>query len=238
MRNWSCRRPDRPPASFAAPRAPTPYISFSTSAARAPESIIADLPSDLKRRYNRVDYLVITASDLLDAAEGLAEYRRAQGLRAKVVDIEDIYDEFNHGIKDADAIWSFLHHAHTRWRSGPRYVVLAGEGSFDYKNHLGYGDSIIPTLLTPTPQGLFPSDNLYADVVGNDWLPEMAIGRLPVIDAAELVAMTAKIAAYEQSQGTQARTIPAGDSSTTPSDSSATLISPRSRAMVQTAITP
>ncbi len=187
--------------SFTAPKAPTPYISFTTSAARAPERVMADVPSDLKRRYHRVDYLIITASDLMDAAEGLAEYRRAQGLRAKVVDIEDIYDEFNHGIKNADAIWSFLHHAHTRWRTGPRYVVLAGEGSFDYKNYLGYGDSIVPTLLTPTPQGLFPSDNLYADVVGNDWLPEMAIGRLPVIDAAELVAVTAKIAAYEQSQG-------------------------------------
>ena len=198
--------------SFAAPKAPTPHISFSTSAARAPESVIADRPSDLKRRYHRVDYLVITASDLMDAAEGLAEYRRAQGLRAKVVDIEDIYDEFNHGIKDADAIWSFLHHAHTRWRSGPRYVVLAGEGSFDYKNHLGYGDAIIPALLTPTPQGLFPSDNLYADVVGNDWLPEMAIGRLPIIDAAELLAVTAKIAAYEQSQGDwQRRVVVAAD---------------------------
>jgi hypothetical protein len=70
-------------------------------------------------------------------------------------------------------------------------VVVAGEGSFDYKNYLGYGDSIIPALLTPTPQGLFPSDNLHADVVGNDWLPEMAIGRLPVIDAAELVVVAA-----------------------------------------------
>ncbi len=93
-------------------------------------------------------------------------------------------------------------------------MVVAGEGSFDYKNYLGYGDSIIPALLTPTPQGLFPSDNLHADVVGNDWLPEMAIGRLPVIDAAELVAVTAKIAAYEQSQGDwQRRVVVAADRS-------------------------
>jgi len=198
--------------SFAAPKAATSHITFSASAASSPESVIADLPSDLKRRYHGVDYLVITASDLMDAAEGLAQTRSARGLRTKVVDIEDIYDEFNHGIKDADAIWSFLHHAHTRWLSGPRYVALAGEGSFDYKDHLGFGDSIIPTLLTPTPQGLFPSDNLYADVVGNDWLPEMAIGRLPVIDAAELVALTAKIAAYEQSEGDwQQRVVMAAD---------------------------
>jgi len=55
----------------------------------------------------------------------------------------------------------------------PRYVVLGGEGSFDHKNHLGHGDSIVPTLLAPTAEGLFPSDNLFADVDGNDFLPEM-----------------------------------------------------------------
>jgi len=203
---------DRYRVSFTAPKIATPYIGFNTSTARAPLSVIADRPSDLKRRYHAVDYLVITASDLTDAAQALLDIRRAQGLRGKVVDIEDIYDEFNNGIEDADAIWSFLHYAYTRWRTGPRYVVLAGEGSFDYKNYLGHGDAIVPTLLTPTPQGLFPSDNLYADVVGNDWLPEMAIGRLPVIDAAELAAVAAKIAAYEQSSGDwQRRMVVAAD---------------------------
>ena len=93
---------------------------------------------------------------------------------------------------------------------------VTGDGIPDFEqdivNVLGYGDSVVPTLLTPIPQGLFPSDNLYADVVGNDWLPEMAIGRLPVIDAAELVAVTAKIAAYEQSRGDwQRRVVVAAD---------------------------
>ncbi|MDX1431229.1 MAG: C25 family cysteine peptidase [Gammaproteobacteria bacterium] len=188
-------------ASFGAPREPTPYLAFTPDAARAPERVIADVPSDLRSRSHRIDYLVITSSDMLEAAARLVDYRAGQGLRGMAVDVEDVYDEFNDGIRDADAIWAFLHHAHTRWRTGPRYVVLAGEGSFDYKNHLGHGDAIIPALLTPTPEGLFPSDNLYADVVGNDWVPEMAIGRLPVISAEELDAVTAKIRAYEQTAG-------------------------------------
>jgi len=71
----------------------------------------------------------------------------------------------------------------------PKYVVLGGEGSHDYENYLGFGDALIPTLLTPAPGGLLASNNLYADVVGNDWLPEMAIGRLLVIDVAELAAV-------------------------------------------------
>ncbi len=168
---------------------------------KTPVSIVADSPSILRSRYNRADWLIITASDMLEAAEDLAEHRSTQGYRTQVVDITDIYDEFSHGIRDANAIWSFLRFAHKRWKVAPRYVVLAGEGSFDYKDYLGNGDSIIPTLLAPTIDGLFPSDNLYADVKGNDFLPDLAIGRLPVINADELRAVSAKIIAYEASGG-------------------------------------
>ena len=188
--------------SFEAEKQSTPFIALTPDGMLTPASIVADIPSSLMDTSRRADWLLITASDLLDAAAGLADYRRrSQGLTTLVVDVEDIYDEFNDGIRDVDAIWQFLRYAHTRWQRGPRYVVLAGEGSFDYKNYLGFGDAIIPTLLTPTPRGLYPSDNLLADVLGNDFVPEMAIGRLPVIDSAEMRAVTAKLIAYESADG-------------------------------------
>jgi hypothetical protein len=164
----------------------------------AVHDMVAGSPSRLRRRRNRADWVLITTIELMAAGEVLAAHRRSQGLRTMVVGLEDVYDEFNHGIRSAEAIWRFLRHAYTRWSLGPRYTVLAGEGSHDYMNYLGFGDSLIPSLLTPTPDGLFPSDNLFADVEGNDWLPEIAIGRLPVIDAAELEAVVAKIVAYER----------------------------------------
>jgi hypothetical protein len=177
------------------------YLAMEPHAARRPESVVADNPSTLKRRRHRVDYVVITASHLVDAAQRLADYRASTGLRSMVVDVEDIYDEFNFGIRNADAIWSFLHHAYTRWAVAPRYVVLAGDGSHDYKDYLGFGDSVVPTLLAPTPYGLFPSDNLFVDLTGGDRLAEMAIGRLPVFDSNELEGVVDKIIAYEQSGG-------------------------------------
>ena len=175
----------------------TPFVAVDRHATRLPTLIYADRPSNLRDADHEVDWLVITGSTLTDAARELANHRAAQGMRVAVVDIENIYDEFADGLVDPDAIWSFLHYAHTEWRLGPRYVLLAGEGSFDYKDYLGHGDSIVPTLLTATENGLFASDNLYADVVGNDWSPDLAIGRLPAIDAADLSAMVAKIIAYE-----------------------------------------
>ena len=184
-------------ASFRSASRDSAFLALDASTVRTPELVYADRPSTLRARRHEVDWLVITGSTLTDAAAELAAHRAAQDLRVAVVDVEDIYDEFSHGLVDPDAIWAFLRHAHTQWRAGPRYVLLAGEGSFDYKNYLGHGDAIVPTLLAATDNGLFPSDNLYADVVGNDWSPEFAIGRLPVIDAAELSAMVAKIVAYE-----------------------------------------
>lgn len=174
-------------------------VAVERDSARVAEDVVADTPSKLRRRRNRADWVLITSHDLLDTAEVLAAHRRSQGLETMVVDVEDVYDEFSHGIRSADAIWKFLRYAYTRWSVKPRYAVLAGDGSFDFKNYLGFGESLIPTLLTPTPRGLFPSDNLFADVDGNDWIPEIAIGRLPVIDAPELRAVIEKLIAYERS---------------------------------------
>jgi hypothetical protein len=80
-------------------------------------------------------------------------------------------------------------------------VVLAGEGTYDYKNNQAYGDNLLPPLMASTPHGLFASDNQFADVVGNDGVPEMAVGRLPVATPDELDAFIDKITAYETGGG-------------------------------------
>jgi peptidase C25-like protein len=105
-------------------------------------------------------------------------------------------DDFNAGMPSPHALRAFLSWASLNWQLPPRYVVLAGEGTLDYRNLLGYGDNLVPPLMIQSAGGLFPSDNRLGDVNG-DGLPEMAVGRVPVLSAAELDAYTAKIAAYE-----------------------------------------
>jgi hypothetical protein len=78
-------------------------------------------------------------------------------------------------------------------------VVLVGAGTLDYKDYLGLGGNLMPPLLTTSPYGLFAADNLLADLVRDDGVPEMAIGRLPVLTSDELSAYVAKVAAYEAS---------------------------------------
>jgi hypothetical protein len=76
-------------------------------------------------------------------------------------------------------------------------VALVGKGSFDYRDHLGLGGNLIPPMLVASAGGLVAADLQLGDVVGKDGVPEIAIGRIPVLDAAELEAYLAKIIAYE-----------------------------------------
>jgi len=170
-----------------------------------PCTLIADQPSYLKKRFNLGDYLIITSSDMVVAAQTLADYRSSQGRHAMVVDVEDIYDEFLYGVRDADAIREFFAYAYSKWRIPPQYVFFAGVGSFDYKDNMGFSDSIIPPLVSGTPDGLIVTDAPYADVAGNDWIPEFAIGRIPVVSADELLEYINKVIGYETSSGAWTR---------------------------------
>jgi hypothetical protein len=82
-----------------------------------------------------------------------------------------------------------------------RYAVLVGEGSFDYRDLLGNGDSLVPPWMAATEQGLFGSDLGYGDLDGSG-LPKVAVGRIPVANAAELDAYIAKLSS-RAAQGTE-----------------------------------
>jgi hypothetical protein len=178
------------------------YLALSPQGLRTPVSLTVDKPSSLKRKQNSADYVIIAGEGLEVAAQDLANLRQNRGYETMVVAIEDIYDEFNHGIKEPEAIRRFLSYAYRYWRGNiPHYVALAGEGTYDYKNILGYGDNLIPPMMVQTPNGLFASDTGFGDVAANDGVPEIAVGRLPVLTSAELQSYVDKLSDYEAAGG-------------------------------------
>ena len=186
-------------ASFNTSNAVTPYQLFTFGSGKSPSSVVVDTPSDLRDETNAADYVVITVPELASSAETLAAYRRGKGMSAQVVLLDDIYDEFGDGLAEAPSIKRFVNHA-GRWSVPPRYVLLAGEGTYDYKNLRGMGDNMVPTVLVPTPGGLQVSDGWYTDLDG-DFAPDVAIGRLPALTPDELDALIAKIVDYEMGEG-------------------------------------
>jgi hypothetical protein len=179
----------------------TPYFSVTGSEIQRISGKAVGAFS-LSSRSNAADYIIIAPFGLISAAQVLADYRKTQGYKTMVVDIENIMNEFNYGISSPEAIKKFLSYTYSNWKTVPRYVVLAGDGSMDYKDNLGlgYGGNLIPSRMVPTSSGLFVSDNYLADFNG-DHVPEIAIGRLPVIVPDELLTVINKIKTYESVPG-------------------------------------
>ena len=175
----------------------TPYLAVAEAGVRTPSAVVGDTPSDLRGGSNAADYLVIAPADLLGPAQDLANHRAGQGLGTQVIDLQDVYDEFADGHAEWQAIRDFMAWTQQHWAQAPRYAVLAGAGTYDWADHLGLGDNRIPVPLATDGETLFATDVPFADFVGNDGVPELALGRLPVLDATELATLVGKIVDYE-----------------------------------------
>ncbi len=174
------------------------YIAAGSGAIKAVASTKASNITSLRNHGNRANYVIITTEELKSAAASLAAYRNTQGYSTMIATVEDIMDEFNNGIYSPEAIKSFIKAAYTDWAVPPKYIVLAGSGSSDYNDYWGYGGQQVPPALVTSPDGLLVSDNYYVDIDG-DYVPEIAIGRLPASSAAELTGIINKIISYENS---------------------------------------
>jgi len=127
------------------------------------------------------------------------------------VDVQDIYDAFNFGIVDVQAIRNFLASTIANWDPYPSFVLLLGDGHYNPKayNPVYYDtwqESFIPPYLAPVDPDILETaaDNRYVTLVGDDILPDMMLGRLAVNNTEEANAVIDKIMTYENAP-------PAGD---------------------------
>lgn len=186
---------------------PGSYIASAPEQLLTPDGITQDTPSSWRSPAEGADWIVITHPDFLSEAERLAAHRRAyQKFRTAVVLVQDVYDEFNGGLKDKEAIRAFVHHAYENWPApAPRYVVLLGDGHYDPRYLLSSTtliDYMPPYLAAVNPfDGIVASDNRYVayDPVppAKNPAPFMHLGRLPANSLTDAQAMVDKIIVYE-----------------------------------------
>ena len=171
------------------------YRAVVVSNAKQPVGTSVPRAPYLTSSATGASYLLVAPASLVSAARTLAAYRQGQGLDTLVVDLESVYNEFSDGIATPLAIRDLLRFAARSWRKGPAYVTLVGRGTWDYKNRLGAGDNLLPTLLVTTPYGLAVSDAGLLDLQDGDAV--VSIGRLPVVTAQDLLDYVAKVKARE-----------------------------------------
>ncbi|MGI8788335.1 MAG: C25 family cysteine peptidase [Pyrinomonadaceae bacterium] len=168
-----------------------------------PSWIVPNAPSTLSTAANNGEMIIISYKDWLPQAEDWANYRRSQGMTVKVVNIDDVYDEFNYGVLNSLAIRSFLQYAKTNWQTPPNYVLLLGDATYDPKNYTGIGIyNFVPTKLVDTVYSETGSDETLADF-NDDGLAEIPIGRIPARNAATVTLALNKEIAFEQTVSSQ-----------------------------------
>jgi hypothetical protein len=178
----------------------TRYLALTTARRKSPASIELDQPSSWQSTDNGADYIIITHEDFYDSTIPLADHRSASGLRVVTAKVEDIYDEFNDGIFNPQAIRDFLTYAYKEWVDpAPTYVLLVGDAAYDYKDNLGTGMvNYVPSQIIEDSFGQTVSDNWFVLVDGTDIRPDMFIGRLTAQTASQAEDMVDKTLYYEQ----------------------------------------
>ncbi len=181
------------------------YAAAEKSGFMLPVNIVKDENSDLRSRGRAADFIIITHDDFYDYALNLKEFRESNnGLKTEAVKVSNIYDEFSCGLTDPAAVRDFLRFAYLNWRDNggnpPGYVLLIGDGSYDFKNILNKENkNFIPPFEIDSDNELYSrcTDDWYVYVEGDDKLMDMAVGRLPVSSKGEAASVISKLIDYE-----------------------------------------
>jgi hypothetical protein len=183
-----------------------------------PEDVALDSPSSIigGAAETGVDVLVVSHGDFLVDTQDpdnydmhdWVRYRRAQGKRVLMVDVEDVYDEFNGGVTGTRGIDRFIRHFFELGNAG--FVLLVGDGCEDHKRSYSTSNpDFVPShCRTEYVASGFNQDEVVTldkryvklpDPGGSvDPYPDLVIGRFPVGNMGELERVLYKVFAFEK----------------------------------------
>ena len=158
---------------------------------------------------NQGDYLIISHPQLFNGAGGsnpVDQYRAYRssvaggGYNAKIYTIDDLVDQFAFGIKKhPSSIRNFLRWARANFSSPPKFVFLIGHGMI-YNHYRNYESNPNVEKLNLVPTFGYPASDILLAADPGQQIPLTPIGRLSVIDPAEVTIYLTKMQQYEAAQ--------------------------------------
>ena len=184
---------------------PAVFFAVEDSGLLQSPSVTFDNPSTLASPDNLADMIIISYSspEFLASAENWANYRRSSnggGFNVKVVNIDDVFDEFSYGLHQGNAIKDFLAYAQSNWQSPkPSYVLILGDASYDRRNYEGFGYwDLVPTKNVSLIYEETGSDDALTDFTTPvDGLADVPIGRIPARNSVSIDIALAKTMEFE-----------------------------------------
>ncbi len=183
--------------------------------------------------FSNIEYLMITNPLFKKSTEVLADFYNDKGIKAAIVDTEQIYQKYSYGVRELYSIKDLIKEVHTKGKGKLKHVLLVGDSSWDWRDN-GENNQysswanrndislriytnfvhqkkytrdfinrdFVPTGQYHSPEGHSASDNWFVSIVpeknilGEDYIPDIAIGRFPGSSVEEIDAMIAKTIKY------------------------------------------
>lgn len=180
-------------------------------------------PQNLHGIQSWPDFVIIAPKQFITQARALADRRKSEGLAVEVADIQQIYNEFSGGQQDIRGIRDYLKFIYDRSPDEERllkYVLLFGDGHFDYRNL--DESTTFPNLIPPfqtedswNPETSYTTDDYFGLLDDNEGLwpfsrgtffganehlnerVDVGVGRFTVHTVDEAQLMIDKITHYE-----------------------------------------
>lgn len=173
----------------------TKYILAQDNDYYAPASITRVYPVNIAQETNSYHNIIIAAPEFVNQANSLvAFYNQQWGKKSKVVLLQDVFNTFNAGMPDPNAIRLYLKHCVESYPSPAiTSVTLLGSGTLDWRNFSG--QSATKNKIIVYQKNTSTTDD-YFGMLNTDQYPELAIGRYPVRNTTEMNNMLSNLNKY------------------------------------------
>ncbi|MEJ7767197.1 MAG: type IX secretion system sortase PorU [Chitinophagaceae bacterium] len=187
------------------------YIAFGNTGFLNPSAIGKIENQDLHGSPT-AELLIITFPGILTEARRLADFHRQHDqMKVSVFTTAQIFNEFSSGSPDPTAIRNFVKMYYDKagqdTSRSPRYLLLFGDASYDYKNRLKNNSNLVPAYisnLSLDPLATFTSDDYFGFLDDDEDISalhaknslDIGIGRVPAKTAAEAAAYVDKVISY------------------------------------------
>jgi len=175
---------------------------------------VESIPNQNLHFTDQHDMLIISHQNFTADAERLADFHRNEGLSVFVASPKEIFNEYSNGVQDVSAMRNFVRMFYQRANNldaaKPKFLLLFGDGSFDYKNiefTEAENTNYVPTYESDKfiePLSSFCTDDFFTlmdqnegDNVNAVGLPDIAVGRIPCTTVEEAKDAVDKIIYYK-----------------------------------------
>ncbi len=187
------------------------FTVFTTSQAYTPKGY-GSIPNQNLHSIQQADFVIVTHPLFMAEAQRIAAiHQQYDSLTYVIATTQEVYNEFSSGTPDIGGIRDFvkmLYKRPTDPNEATKYLLLLGDGSYKNKDiNMSGNTALIPSYETPNSSSFtnsFITDDYFALMDNNEGdllasgvdLVDIGVGRFPVKNKSEAIAVTNKIEHY------------------------------------------